>query len=245
MPENASRSWSAFDWSAKRQGGLFLTSSEESKDAALQLQSVWLDCIIHRLLSRELMPRRREQVWIVADELPVLRRQAKLEDLVVRGRKRGLAVVLGFQAITQLRTIYGVNQAATLVASPATKLILRTGEPETAQWCSAQIGEREVERGHLSANASHREQYSFGIREQRTTEPAVMPAEMQLLQPLSGYLCVTGHHRSLVRLDYLAPQVRQEAFIPRINLSAPMNPARRSQVIALRPAAASIRRKRI
>jgi type IV secretory pathway TraG/TraD family ATPase VirD4 len=245
LPENAPRSWSALEWSAKRQGWLFLTSSEESKDAALQLQSVWLDCIIHRLLSRELRPRRQEQVWIVADELPVLRRQAKLEDLVVRGRKRGLAVVLGFQAITQLRTIYGVNQAATLVASPATKLILRTGEPETAQWCSAQIGEREVERGHLSANASHREQYSFGIREQRTTEPAVMPAEMQLLQPLSGYLCVTGHHRSLVRLDYLAPQVRQEAFIPRINLPLPVKPGRRSHVIALRPTAASVRRKRI
>jgi hypothetical protein len=245
LPVQASRRWSALDWSAQRNSWLFLTSSEESKDAALQLQSVWLDCIIHRLMSGELGPRRREQVWIVADELAVLRRQAKLEDLVVRGRKRGLAVVLGFQAITQLRTIYGANQAATLVASPATKLILRTGEPETATWCSAQIGEREVERGHLSANASHGERYSFGIREQRTTEPAVMPAEMQLLQPLSGYLCITGYHRSFVRFDYLAPQVRQEGFIPRVNLPAPLKPARRAQVIPLHPAAASNRRKRI
>jgi hypothetical protein len=245
LPVRALRTWSALDWSAQRNGWLFLTSSEESKDAALQLQSVWLDCIIHRLMSGELGPRRRGQVWIVADELPVLRRQAKLEDLVVRGRKRGLAVVLGFQAITQLRTIYGANQAATLVASPATKLILRTGEPETAQWCSAQIGAREVERGHLSANASHRERYSFGIREQRTTEPAVMPAEMQLLQPLSGYLCITGHHRSFVRFDYLAPDVRQEGFIPRVNLPAPVKAARRAQVIPLHPAAASKRRKRI
>ena len=245
LPAQASRRWSALDWSAQRNGWLFLTSSEESKDAALQLQSVWLDCIIHRLMSGEVGPRRHEQVWIVADELAVLRRQAKLEDLVVRGRKRGLAVVLGFQAITQLRTIYGANQAATLVASPATKLILRTGEPETAQWCSAQIGEREVERGHLSANASHGERYSFGIREQRTTEPAVMPAEMQLLQPLSGYLCITGHHRSFVRFDYLAPQVRQEGFIPRVNLPTPVKPAQRAQVIPLHPAAASKRRKRI
>jgi type IV secretory pathway TraG/TraD family ATPase VirD4 len=244
LPVQASRTWSALDWSAQRNGWLFLTSSEESKDAALQLQSLWLDCIIHRLMSGELGPRRLEQVWIVADELAVLRRQAKLEDLIVRGRKRGLAVVLGFQAITQLRTIYGANQAATLVASPNTKLILRTGEPETAQWCSAQIGEREVERGHLSANASHGERYSFGIREQRTTEPAVMPAEMQLLQPLSGYLCITGHHRSFVRLDYLAPQVRQEGFIPRVNLPAPVRPARRAQVIPLH-SAASNRRKRI
>jgi hypothetical protein len=245
LSEKAPRSWSAMEWSAKRQGWLFLTSSEESKDAALQLQSVWLDCIIHRLMSGDLGPRRREQVWVVADELAVLRRQAKLEDLVVRGRKRGLAVVLGFQAITQLRTIYGVNQTATLVASPSTKLILRTGEPETARWCSAQIGEREVERGHMSANTGRGERSSFGIREQRTTEPAVMPAEMQLLQPLSGYLCITGHHRSFVRFPYLAPQVRQEGFIPRVILPAPIAPARRAQVIPLRPATAGGRRKRI
>src|SRR5258708_37197028 len=103
-------------------------------------------------MSSDLGPRRREQVWIVADEHAVLRRQAKLEDLVVRGRKRGLAVVLGFQAITQLRTVYGANQTATMVASPATKLILRTGEPEPARWCSAQNGERQGERGHSRAN---------------------------------------------------------------------------------------------
>jgi len=38
LSEKAPRSWSAMEWSAKRQGWLFLTSSEESKDAALQLQ---------------------------------------------------------------------------------------------------------------------------------------------------------------------------------------------------------------
>jgi type IV secretory pathway TraG/TraD family ATPase VirD4 len=78
----------------------------------------------------------RSKVWIIADELPVLKRQAELETLVVRGRKRGLCAVLGFQAITQLRAIYGHDQTATLAAAPATKLILRTGEVETARWSS-------------------------------------------------------------------------------------------------------------
>jgi type IV secretory pathway TraG/TraD family ATPase VirD4 len=58
----------------------------------------------------------RSQVWIIADELPVLKRQAELETLVVRGRKRGLCAVLGFQAIAQLRAIYGHGQTATLAA---------------------------------------------------------------------------------------------------------------------------------
>jgi Type IV secretion-system coupling protein DNA-binding domain len=248
LPERSPRRWSALDWSKRRRRWLFLTSSEESRDAALPLQSVWLDCIIHRLMAGSLQSSHR--VWIVADELPVLRRQARLEDLVVRGRKRGLAVVLGFQAITQLRAIYGNNQAATLVASPATKLILRTGEPETAQWCSSQIGEREVNREQLSASTGTRNGHgSFSLHQHRATEAAVMASEIQLLQPLSGYLCITGHHRAFVRFSYVAPTIRQERFISRVNLPSPPPPAPPrppAKIIRLRPARVALpHRKRI
>jgi Type IV secretion-system coupling protein DNA-binding domain len=233
LPERAPRRWSALEWSKQRKGWLFLTSSEESRDAALPLQSVWLDCIIHRLMAGNLHS--SQQVWIVADELPVLGRQAKLEDLVVRGRKRGLAVVLGFQAITQLRAIYGNNQAATLVASPATKLILGTGEPETAQWCSSLIGEREVNREQLSASTGRDDgRASFSLHQHRATEPAVMASEIQLLKPLSGYLCISGHHRAFVRFPYIAPVMRQESFVPRINAPSPP-PRSQGKVVRLRP----------
>ena len=53
----------------------------------------------------------RCQVWIIADDLPVLRRQAELETLVVRGRKRGLCAELGFQAITVHRLFNKGGQA--------------------------------------------------------------------------------------------------------------------------------------
>jgi Type IV secretion-system coupling protein DNA-binding domain len=42
---NAEQSWSAFEWAQSRVGWLFLTSTEDSREAALPLQSVWLDCI--------------------------------------------------------------------------------------------------------------------------------------------------------------------------------------------------------
>ena len=60
------------------------------------------------------------------------------------GRKRGLAAVLGFQSIAQLRRIYGHEQATVLASMPSTKLILRVdNEPETAAFLARQIGERE------------------------------------------------------------------------------------------------------
>jgi hypothetical protein len=211
------QSWSALEWAQSRVGWLFLTSTEDSREAALPLQSVWLDCIVRRLMAEQ---ERRGPVWIIADELPVLKRQSQLETLVVRGRKRGLCAVLGLQAITQLRAIYGHEQTATLAAAPATKLILRTGEAETARWSSAQIGEREISRTQVGTNTALREQRdTFSVHPQRLIESAVLGSEIQMLQPFEGYLCITGHHRARVTIPYLAPLKRHPGFVRR-----PMGP---------------------
>jgi hypothetical protein len=168
---------------------------------------------------------RREQVWIIADELPVLKRQSQLEALVVRGRKRGLCAVLGFQAITQLRAIYGHEQTATLAAAPATKLILRTGEADTARWSSAQIGEREISRTQIGTNTALREERdSFSVHPQRLIESAVLGSEIQMLQPFEGYLCITGHHRARVTIPYLAPIKRHPGFVRRLMAEQPNEP---------------------
>ncbi len=148
----------------------------------------------------------RGKVWIIADELPVLRRQAELETLVVRGRKRGLCAVLGLQAITQLRAIYGHDQTATLAAAPATKLILRTGEADTARWSSAQIGEREVTRGLVGQSTRLGESRDgFTIHPHRQVESVALASEIQMLRPFEGYLCITGYRRAKVMIPYLAP----------------------------------------
>ena len=163
-PQQPEHSWSALEWAGTRRCWLFLSSTEESREAALPLQSVWLDCIVRRLMATE---ERRTKVWIIADELPVLKRQAELETLMVRGRKRGLCAVLGFQAITQLRAIYGHDQTATLAAAPASKLILRTGEAETARWSSGQIGEREVVRREVGQSIMSRNGFTVHPHRQR------------------------------------------------------------------------------
>jgi hypothetical protein len=215
----AERAWSALEWAQSRAGWLFLTSTEDSREAALPLQSVWLDCIVRRLMAEQ---ERRWQVWIIADELPVLKRQSQLEALVVRGRKRGLCAVLGFQAITQLRAIYGREQTATLAAAPATKLILRTGEAETARWSSAQIGEREISRTQIGTNTALREErLSFSVHPHRLIESAVLGSEIQMLQSFEGYLCITGHHRARVTIPYLAPVKRHPGFVRRLMAEPP------------------------
>ncbi len=217
LPRKFERAWSAVEWVNAPRGWLFLSSTEDSREAASPLQSVWLDCLVRRLMAAQ---EPHQQIWIVADELPILRRQAQLESLVVRGRKRELCAVLGFQAITQLRALYGRDQTATMAAAPATKLILRTGEPETARWSSEQIGEREVSRTQVGASAGPREMRDgFTIHPQRVVESAALPSEIQMLQPFQGSLCMTGHRRAIVEFSYLAPVKRERGFLPRLTTS--------------------------
>jgi type IV secretory pathway TraG/TraD family ATPase VirD4 len=212
-PESWDRArWSAVEWARNRRGWLFLTSTEDSRAAALPLQNVWLDCLVRQLLTSDLTTA-SGQVWIVIDELGALDYQGQLENLVVRGRKRGLCVVFGFQAVSQLQSIYGRDRTITLLSAPATKLILRSDEAETAEWASRTLGQREVVRLQmttLTGPSLYRD--GFNLQPHQTLERVVLPAEIQKLPPLEGYLCIAGYDRARIALQWAEPKRRAPAF---------------------------------
>ncbi len=211
LPPSDGPPWSALQWAGHPEGWLFVTMRDESNSAALPLANLWLDLVVGRLLNSA---SDRQRVWIVVDELPVLGRQAKLETLVTRGRKRGLAAVLGFQSIAQLRRIYGHEQAAVLASMPSTKLLLRVDEPETAAFIARQIGERETLREEIGISTAEQGN-RYNIHPARRTEPVVMASEVQRLPKLEGYLCVAGLDRARVKVKPCLPRRRQVEFIPR------------------------------
>ena len=210
-PSDGRPPWSALEWSEHPEGWLFVTMRDESNSAALPLANLWLDLIVGRLLNSA---SDRRRVWTVVDELPVLGRQAKLETLVTRGRKRGLAAVLGFQSIAQLRRIYGHEQAVVLASMPSAKLLLRVDEPETAAFIARQIGDREALREEIGMSTAENGN-RFNIHPTRRTEPVVMASEVQRLPKLEGYLCIAGLDRARVKVKPCLPQRRQVEFIPR------------------------------
>jgi type IV secretory pathway TraG/TraD family ATPase VirD4 len=206
--------WSACEWSLTRRGWVFLPCKEDIRDAIEPLQGLWLDCLVRWLMSAQIG---REQVWIVADELPALGYQPQIEKLVTRGRKRGLAVVIGFQNVAQTRAVYGRDGAITLTSSPTTKLIMRSDEPETARWASDLIGSHETERlqmTQLAGLSTYRE--GVNLSPHRSVEHLVLPAEIQQLRPFNGYLCIAGEHRTRVRIPEQHLTRRHPDFIQRL-----------------------------
>jgi energy-coupling factor transporter ATP-binding protein EcfA2 len=227
LPRQAqtTRMWSARTWAETREGWIFLSSTEDSRAAIQRLQGVWLDSLVRWLMSAQIGS---DQVWIMADELPALEYQPQIERLVTRGRKRGIAVVLGFQNVNQLRTIYGRDGAVTLTSSPTTKVILRVDEFETAQWASDLLGSREVERlrmTQLVGLSSYRE--GVNLQPERTIEHLVLPGEIQMLEPFTGYLCVAGHDRTTLRIPERYLTTNHPAFIRRTGNIATVTPAQK------------------
>lgn len=180
----------------ERPGTLFLPYKAGQIPALRSMIAAWMRLAIFEAMSQ---PEGRDQrLWFVVDELDALGSIDGLKDALARLRKFGCRCVLGFQSLAQVSRTYGHGDAQTLIENCGNTLILRCSSSEnggTAQFASRLIGDREIVRtqrsrgvdrdGVLSARGGRR---SRSFTEQRTTEPAVLPSELEQLPDLCGYL---------------------------------------------------------
>ena len=106
-----------------------------------------------------------------------------------------IGAILG---IAQVSNTYGRGEAQTIVENCGNTLILRCSASEqggTAQFASRLIGEREVLRRSTSRGrdgagvlGGRERRRSHSVSEQRVTESAVLPSELEQLPDLTGYL---------------------------------------------------------
>jgi type IV secretory pathway TraG/TraD family ATPase VirD4 len=142
-----------------------------------------------------------QRLWFVIDELDALGTIDGLKDALARLRKFGGRCVLGFQAVAQVSSTYGAD-AQTIVENCSNTLILRCSASEqggTSQFASRLIGEREVSRRQISRGSDREGLFaqrgarrSKNTSEQRVTEAAVMPSEIEGLPDFRGYLKVAS-----------------------------------------------------
>jgi hypothetical protein len=125
-----------------------------------------------------------------------------LKDALARLRKFGGRCCLGFQSVAQVSGTYGSGDAQTLVENCGNTLILRCSASEhggTSHFASRLIGEREISRKQISRGSDREALFahrggrrSKNTSEQRVTEAAVMPSEIEGLPDFCGYLKVAS-----------------------------------------------------
>jgi hypothetical protein len=204
------RRWNTVEWAKERKGWVFLTSKPTMRERMRPLMSLWLDLLVLRLMNEESTKRK---TWFVLDELASLQRLPQLTTAVTENRKSNNPMVLGFQGKSQVEALYG-HVAEAMLSQPATKIFLKTSEPNASEWISKAIGEIEVERFRESRTVGKFPRNSENQSRDITREPLVMASEVAGLDPLHGYL----KHGNLVlrmRFPYLELHANAEKYIER------------------------------
>ena len=206
----AKSEWTAREWSEKRRGWIFITSQPAEREALRPLHSLWIDMLVLRLLSAPKPD--QHPVWFVLDELASLQKLPQLHTAITENRKSRNPIVLGFQGKAQLEVIYG-HLAEVMLSQPATKIFLKTSEPDAAEWVSRAIGKVEIERMKETHYDGSRSGRNFAL--DRQTEPLVLDSEISGLEPLHAYL-KHGNYVAQFSFPKLEIAPTQAKFIERL-----------------------------
>jgi hypothetical protein len=208
--EAQGREWCATEWAEKREGWIFLTSTEAEQEALRPLHSLWIDLLVLRLLTKPKPGQKK--VWLVIDELASLQRLPQFHTALTKGRKSGNPIVFGYQGKAQLETIYG-HLAEVMLSQPTTKFILRTAEPNAAKWAAEMIGEVEIERVRETVADGKRQGKSFTL--DRQIEPLVMKSEVEGLPDLHAFVKINNYVSRFSFPSMSLPKIA-EALVPRV-----------------------------
>lgn len=128
-----------------------------------------------------------------------------LTKLLVEGRSKGACVVLGFQDLPGLQSVYGEKIAAEVIGLCSNKAFLRSSDPETQKFASSNFGDREIDLPRISITTSQSKSrgkdgtsYTEGEQTQRSyhreTKPLILASQFRSDLPrpnpkvgISGY----------------------------------------------------------
>jgi type IV secretory pathway TraG/TraD family ATPase VirD4 len=100
-----------------------------------------------------------------------------------------------------------------MLSQPATKIFLKTTEPNAAEWVSRAIGKVEIERMKETHFDGSRDGRNFSL--DRQTEPLVLDSEISGLENLNAYLKY-GNYVTRFSFPLLEVPASQPKFIERL-----------------------------
>ncbi|MGI4831531.1 MAG: type IV secretion system DNA-binding domain-containing protein, partial [Janthinobacterium lividum] len=116
--EQAPKTWSATEWSEKREGWIFLSSKKSEREAIRPLHSLWIDLLFLRL--GEVPEEGQKRAWFVLDEIASLQRLPQFHTALTENRKSDNPIIYGYQGKAQMEYTYD-KLAEVMLSQPATK----------------------------------------------------------------------------------------------------------------------------
>lgn len=189
-PDADQNSFSLRQWmeGEAKNSWLWLPYDDVSAAATASLRAAWIDILVRESLN--LVPNPDRRIWFVLDELASNGKIEILSQAISRGRKYGLSLLLGVQNVSQLYSLYGRDEATSILGSTGNTVILRTPDPETSEYLSRMIGQSEEQSEQVSVNSGNNN--STTTQKVTKTQPAILPSQISALDDLNGYIKFAG-----------------------------------------------------
>ena len=144
----ADTKFSLADWS-KGSGLLLLGADPQRKRTMERVNKLLVQRISQVLLARD-DENPVDLTWFFMDEVREAGKLEGLRQLLNEGRSKGVRIVLGFQDIQGLYSLYEKHEAEEMIGLCANRIFLHLDNPGTRTWASDFIGEAEEEIPQLS-----------------------------------------------------------------------------------------------
>lgn len=177
---------------------LFITARADQLDSIRALMSAAIDTALNAALSLEEQKNRR--IWFIADEIPALNKLSSLKKGLTLGRENGCSIMLGIQDIPQLRSIYGYNDAKTILNNINTHFIFRYQDSTTAREISEMLGVVEQEyHNETQSYGSSNVKDGVSFSKQILSKSLVLPVEIANLKVGEAYVKYGGYDITLIK----------------------------------------------
>ncbi|MBJ6749921.1 type IV secretion system DNA-binding domain-containing protein [Geomonas anaerohicana] len=230
-------SFSLRDWAEKGEDSMiFITNLDEASNIMRPHLSLFADYAGKRFLSFSDHTEPKRNVYLILDELGNLQRLPTVKKLLTLGRSKGVVVEIGIHDFASIESIYGREDAHTIINSCGSKLVLNLGDPEAAKFFSELASEEEYwESGtdYSISESEHRggENHNRQVRVRKV----IMPAEIMRLSVGEGYFMLPGGNPAPVTIpwtDVNRRKIVHKSFVLRSGLSLGELEAKDAETIA-------------
>lgn len=203
----------------QRPGVLILGNDPVLRESFWPINAILLKALANEVLRgpETLRPRH----WFLLDELRAMERLDSVQDLLNRGRSKGVSMILGIQSIEGLCDVYGDHAANDLLGQCANKTFLRAGSHKTAQWAEEHFGK--VRRLETSVTETRGFESNSTAWNQSIQERSMFLASFFLDLPLPGdggrytAVCDVPSFRETLIVDRPFEEVKA-LLLPRANV---------------------------
>ena len=130
--------------------------------------------VIHALVTKNMIPGRKEPLFLSLDEMPSMY-FPEISEWLSEKRKYGLCTQIGYQSLGQLIKTYGKDLATVIFTNTATKILFNPQHIDSAETFSRTLGDKEIR--YTTKGSSKGQGYSRTRNEHRVKKRLWTPDE--------------------------------------------------------------------